>query len=247
LGAGGVLTGNDDDQFDFSFGWRGDAQFVIAQADGGDLTGRDSKAIEADNTETAALFTQEPRTSPRLFNFTLVGNLATTQDDGAIQLRRGNGASINNFLVIGYPIGLDLVDDATCSNFGGTPPQIRSSTFIDIPALGRTGDTDPVGNSCPVVGAGENLEVLFVNAAGNDNRSRAGIADVLVDALNTNLPDWSMKVVAGGAPAEAGVVAPPPGSIFSSVNYRGAVAPLGSGQIPFYSGWSRPFQGATTP
>lgn len=242
-----VLTGNDDDQFDISFGWNGDAQFVIAQADAGDVTGRDSKAIEADNTETATLYNATPRTSPRLFNFTLIGNLATQQDDGAIQLRRGNGAQINNFLVIGYPIGLDLVDGATCDNFGGTPPSIRSTTFIDVATLGRTGETDVSGNGCPAIGAGENLEVLFINAAGNDNRTRTGVANVLVDALNTNLPDWRMKAD-GVNPVEGGVVAPPVGSIFSAVNFRGAVGPaVNGGEIPFYSGWTRPFQAATTP
>lgn len=242
-----LLTGNDDDQFDFSFGWNGDAQFVVTQGDAGDA-GRDSKALEGDNAESPTPFTSTPRTAPRLFNFTLVGNLAVTQDDGAIQLRRGNGAKINNFLIIGYPIGLDLVDAETCQTFDAGAPEIRSSTFIDVPTLGRTGDTDPSGPGCPVVGAGENLEVLFINTAGWDNRVRSGVASVLVDALNTDLPDFSMRVATGGAPAEGGVVLPPSGSIFTTaVNFRGAIPPTNSGIVPFYSGWSRPFQGPTTP
>ena len=243
-----LLTGNDDDQFDFSFGWNGDAQFVISQADQGDLTALDSKGIEADNAESPVPFNSTPRTSPRLFNFTIVGNLAATQDDGAIQLRRGNGAKIANFLVVGYPVGLDLVDNLTCDGFDAGAPEIRSTTFVDVPALGRTGDTDPTGTGCPAVGVGENLEVLFVGNAAWNNRTRAGVADVLMDAYNTNLPDWSMRVAGGGAPAEGGVVVPPSGSIFdTSVNFRGAVGPTNSGRVPFYSGWSRPWQGATTP
>jgi hypothetical protein len=244
-----VLTGNDDDQFDFSFGWKGDAQFVITQADAGDLVALDSKAIEADNTEPAPGSSDAPRTSPRLWNFTIVGNLAATQDDGAFHLRRGTGPSINNFLVIGYPIGLDMDDPLTCSVFtgpdAGTPPSISTTTFIDVPNLGNNDGSDPAGAGCPGVTSATEGEEQLINGVAS-NRTRTGVADVLFDALNTNLPDWRMKTV-GGIGVELGA-SPPAGSIFSPAPYRGAVAPANTfGDIPWYSGWTRPFQGPTTP
>lgn len=241
-----VLTGNDDDQFDISFGWNGDAQFVIAQADDGGVgsTGSpDSKAIEADNSEPSSLAT--PRTSPRLFNFTLIGNLATTQP-AAIHLRRGTGPSLNNSLVIGYPRGLDIDDAVTCDNAVASAPAIKSTTFIDVPDLGNSDSGDPVGTGVCPAGSSTEMEEAFLTAQPGF-RTRTGIADVLVDALNTDLPDWRMKLV-GGLPAEGGVEAIPAGSIFSAANYRGAVAPVGSGgSIPWYSGWTRPWQAPTEP
>lgn len=237
-----VLTGNDDDQFDLSFGWNGDAQFVVSQADrgGGNL---DSKAIEADNAEPGSLAT--PRTSPRLFNFTLIGNLAVGQP-AAIHLRRGNGLSLNNSLVIGYPVGLDIDDAFTCDNTVPSAPAIRSTTFIDVPDLGNGDAADPENTGVCPAGSTTEMEEAFL-AAQLGHRTRTGVADVLVDALNTNLPDWRMRLVLG-QPAEGGVQPIPSGSIFSPANYRGAVAPVGSGgAIPWYSGWTRPFQSATEP
>ena len=241
-----VLTGNDDDQFDISFGWNGDAQFVVAQADDGGVgsTGSpDSKGIEADNSEPTSLAT--PRTSPRLFNFTIIGNLAPTQP-AAIHIRRGNGLSLNNSLVIGYPRGLDIDDADSCNDTGGLGPDIRSTTFIDVPDLGNSDSGDPVGSGVCPAGSATEMEEAFL-AAQPGHRTRAGVADVLVDALNTDLPDWRMRLVLG-APSEGGVEAIPSGSIFSPANYRGAVATVGSGgAIPWYSGWTRPWQAAVDP
>ena len=241
-----VLTGNDDDGFDISFGYRGDAQFVVIQTDAGNATGTpDSKAIEADGNEPAPGAVLVPRTSPRLFNFTIVGNLATTQP-AAIHLRRATGPSINNFLVIGHPIGLDIDDPLTCDAFGGTPPTIRSTTFIDVANLGNDDASDPTGGACPTPANPAEGEEAFINAEAS-NRTRSGVGSVLIDALNTDLPDWRMRLV-GALPAEGGVVTPPAGSIFSTVAYRGAVPPAGTaGTIPWYAGWTRGFQGPTTP
>lgn len=52
----------------------------------------------------------------------------------------------------------------------------------------------------------------------------------------------------GGAPAQTGTLAPSsiPGSIAVATNYRGAVG-TGDGTIPWYSGWTIPFQSATAP
>ncbi len=235
-----VATGNDDDQFDVSFGLRGDHQFVITQADAG-ASGGDSKAIEADGNEPApGTNTALPRTSPRLWNFTIIGNLAAANQVAAIHLRRGSGLRLYNSLVQGYANGLDLDDPLTCdATYGDGIIQIRNTTFIDVGRLDNPDSGDP---SC---GGAANEALFITNEA--TNRNVTGIASILRDALNTNLPDWSMLSIAG-QPAQGGTLAPStiPGSAAVATNYRGAVA-SGAGVIPWYSGWTRPFQGVTTP
>ena len=90
-----------------------------------------------------------PRTSPRLFNFTIIGNLAATQDDGAIQLRRGNGAKIANFLVVGYPVGLDLVDNLTCDGFDAGAARDSLDDVRRRPGAGSDGRHRPDGHRLP--------------------------------------------------------------------------------------------------
>jgi hypothetical protein len=239
-----VLTGNDDDGFDVSFGYTGENQFVIAQNDFGN-PGGDSKAIEADGNEPAPGAILTPRTAPQLYNFTMIGNLSQqTGSNAAMHLRRGVGLTLANSLVAGYGIGLDIDDPLTCDGFGTGPVRIINTTFIDIADLGNSDSGDP---ACVAGGSTTEGEEDFINAEAT-NRVRTGLASVLIDATNTDLPDWRMLLV-GGLPAEAGTAAPPAGSTFIvSTNYRGAVAPAASaGTIPWYSGWTRPFQSATTP
>jgi len=235
-----LATGNDDDGFDVSFGLRGDHQFVIVQSDAGS-SGGDSKAIEADGSEPApGSAAALPRTSPRLWNFTIIGNLTARNQVAAIHLRRGSGLRLYNSIVHGYANGLDLDDPLTCdATYGDGIVQIRNTTFIDVTRLDNSDGSDPV---C----GGAANEAAFITADGT-NRNITGIASVLRDALNTNLPDFSMLFI-GGTPAEGGTLAPStiPGSVAVATNYRGAVAP-NAGSIPWYSGWTIPFQSAIAP
>jgi hypothetical protein len=239
-----VLTGNDDDGFDVSFGYTGSAQFVIIQNDFGSAAG-DSKGIEADGNEPAPGAILSVRTAPQLYNFTMIGNLSQSiASNNAIHLRRAVGLRLANSLVAGYPQGLDIDDALTCDPFGTGIPTITNTTFIDIANLGNDDSSDP---ACVAGASTTEGEEAFINADAS-NRTRTGLASVLRDATNTNLPDWRMLLV-GGAPAEAGTAAPPAGNTFiTATTYRGAVAPIiTAGDIPWYSGWTRPFQTATTP
>ncbi len=235
-----VATGNDDDQFDVSFGLRGDHQFVITQSDAG-AANNDSKAIEADGNEPAPGSNDLPRTAPRLWNFTIIGNLAARTQNAAIHIRRANGLKLYNSLVAGYEIGVDFDDPLTCNTFGSGIPEILNTTFIDVPNLGQNDASDPLCGSATSATEGEEEYIRSFAS----NRERSGIASVLVNAFDTNLPDWRMLIV-GGAPAEGGTFAATGGAV--ATNYRGAVAPVNTaGDIPWYAGWTRPFQTATAP
>ena len=240
-----VLTGNDDDQFDISFGNAADHQFVIIQSDVG-AANNDSKAIEADGNEPAPGSALLPRTSPRLWNFTIIGNLSSPLQAAAVQLRRGSGLRLYNSVIAGWPIGADFDDDLTCDSFGDGSIEIKNTTFVGVPNLGNN-DTDPV--SC---GGGTEAEEALIRSTTlkfSDNvETAATITTIFRDAYNTQLPDFRMLFV-GGQPALGNTLAPSsiPGSTAIATDYRGAVAPSGPGTIPWYAGWTRGFTTALVP
>ena len=240
-----VLTGNDDDQFDISFGNSADHQFVIIQSDVG-AANNDSKAIEADGNEPAPGTALLPRTSPRLWNFTIIGNLSSPLQAAAVQLRRGSGLRLYNSVIAGWPVGADFDDDLTCDAFGDGSIEIKNTTFVGVPNLGNN-DSDPA--SC---GGGTEAEEALIRSTtakfSNNVETAATITTIFRDAYNTQLPDFRMLFV-GGQPALGNTLAPSsiPGSTAVATNYRGAVAPSAGGTIPWYAGWTRGFTTPTTP
>lgn len=241
-----LLTANNDDGFDCSFGVASEHQFYIIQHDAGDAA-NDSKAIECDGNEPAPGTEDLPRTSPRLFNFTIIGNLTTTTQAASMHIRRGAGLRLYNSVIAGWNTGLDLDDPFTCSGFGDGNPQILHTTFIEVAVIGNTDGSDPV------CGGFANENDFLIGQAGYQSIPGARgtqIATYFNDAYNTNLPDWRMKTDLGGNPLLGNTIAP--GAVgatafVQATNYRGAVpAGLGGG-IPWYSGWTRPWRGAITP
>jgi hypothetical protein len=237
-----VATGNDDDGFDVSFGITGDHQFVIVQADAG-ASNNDSKAIEADGYEGTIGPSHMPRTSPRLWNFTIIGNLALRTQNSALHLRRGSGLRLYNSIIAGYEIGVDFDDALTCdAAYGDGPVQIRHNTFIEVANLGQNDSADPL---CGVATSTTEGEEEYVRGSLNNVEMLGAlgtvIPTVLRDGYNTDLPDWRGVIGLGNTLAPSG------GSTAVATTYRGAVEPGLGGGIPWYSGWTRPFQGATTP
>lgn len=96
-----VITGSDDDGLDWDQGWTGKAQFLVVQQ----LPGRGNHGIEADSNRASqdAL----PRSSPTLFNVTLVGRAPDSSDPGegrsrGVVLRVGTAGLINNAIVTNF-------------------------------------------------------------------------------------------------------------------------------------------------
>jgi hypothetical protein len=94
-----VSTGNSDDSFDWTHGWRGKGQFWVVQQDA--VTG--DNGMECDNWETD--YTVTPFSEPAISNFTLVG-----ADDGSpnhgMRLRHGTKGKLWNGLVTGFAQGI---------------------------------------------------------------------------------------------------------------------------------------------
>lgn len=106
-----VSKHNQDDSFDWTHGWRGNGQYLIAEQgpDGGD------RGIEADNN--ADDNTLQPYSNPILSNVTLMG-----YDDGdalntGIVLREGTKGKMYNMLVTGFPkYGVTVVGQVSLDN-----------------------------------------------------------------------------------------------------------------------------------
>jgi len=244
------ITGNSDDGFDWSFGWQGAAQFVIIQQDSLDA----EKGWEGDNTESSGTYGNTPRTNGPLYNFTAVGTLYPASTSGnpgnnvndAFHIRRGNGSQVANSIVIGFPFILDLDDAATCSN-APTDPEVRNSYLGGFSsALGNTDTGDP---ACF---RGSDEAAVLQNAAVS-NTIVPDIATaqlVLRRGFDLLAPDFRPRENAQGLPTPAAPPAVNPGSFIVATTYVGAVEPEAGttrNNLPWYAGWTRRWQNATTP
>jgi hypothetical protein len=122
-----VVTGTEDDSFDYSYGWTGKAQFIIVQQ--GLNVG--DKGIEADNNDAGT--GASPVTDADIWNITLVGRDASIADSTSvdasnigIQLRRNVASRIRNAVVLGF----DVAFDGTGSNAAITTDSVTNSTFF---------------------------------------------------------------------------------------------------------------------
>ncbi|WP_018982797.1 aldehyde dehydrogenase family protein [Salinimonas chungwhensis] len=86
-----VLTDNGDDSFDWSFGWTGNAQYVLIKQDAAD----GDNAFESDNSEFDAAAT--PLTNPTVANVTIIG----AADANGVRLRAGTAGTLANFVITG--------------------------------------------------------------------------------------------------------------------------------------------------
>lgn len=103
-----VLTGIGDDSLDWTQGWQGKVQHVIAKQ----YTDNGDQGIEADNNGDAN--DSEPRAKPMLANMTYIGQSNT---DIGILLREGTGAEIANSIVTGFgEFCLDIDNESTFQN-----------------------------------------------------------------------------------------------------------------------------------
>lgn len=171
-----VCSGIADDNIDWTFGWTGMLQFVVAQqhADAGD------RGIEADNNEDNNEL--EPFSNPVLSNITLVGGATGTE---GLKLRRGTKASLHNVVVTGFGTCLDVDDAVTFDHLENGDLAITDSVF-DCAVVASTKAEDPI-DANDFIGA-SNVE---------------GAAD-LNDAANLTAPDFSLK--AGSVAATGAVI-----------------------------------------
>ncbi len=201
----------EDDTFDWTEGWSGQAQFVATKQRADGMTDR---SIEADNNEFG--HDNTPRSHPVIYNVTLVGDPYTTYGTGSthgMELRRGTAGEIYNVIVTGHKSnGIRVTDAATVTQ--GNAGALKVSNGIVFGNNGGGAQFNTNAQTLVNSGAWANLQVV-------DHQ--------LCNPFDYSKPNFAP---AAGSPAVNGTVpvATPPNNGFfdTTVNFIGAVDPAGN-------------------
>ncbi len=189
-----VLTGNEDDALDWTFGWTGKAQFVAIKQNTAS-----EHCIEADNNgdDNDAL----PRSNPTISNLTCAG--ASGGGDAGFRLREGTSAKISNVVMSAHTAYcLDIDQTATFLNAGGSIAGLNGNLTLTNSRL---------VSGCPFSASdGDNFSVAdFFNA---QSGSSLGEVDLTGTIGWMNGP--ILNAITPSIPAD---------SFFDQVDYIGAV------------------------
>ena len=239
-----ICFGIADDSFDWTDGWQGKGQFMIALQVGDDA----DQGIEADNNGDNNDL--EPRSNPTIYNLTLLGDPFSypgQESDTGILLREGTAATIRNFIVAGFKedaIDIDhaatftQVDDGALTLESGI---LWGNCFVEgCDGQYRTDAEDPDGETTKtVVDASANM--LIEDPANPDlaHPQIGGNAGCGYRCMfNMASPNF---IPTDDSPAVMGTVAPatpPNDGFFEIANFIGAVGPMESAQSNWWIGWT---------
>lgn len=193
-----LLTGIGDDNLDWTDGWQGKLQFLVAKQydDNGD------NGIEADNNaeDNAA----EPFSAPTISHVTIIGSPDSSSSDIGMLLREGTKGQLSNVIVTGFNEAcLDVDHDQTWAN--GASGELSLTRSIVWCATNYIADGD----------AGS-VESWFLAGTGNQAADPK-----LTGAYNLTSPSF---VPGSGSPALSGGQAPAD-SFFTAASFIGGVDP----------------------
>ena len=110
-----VVVDCSDDSYDWTEGWNGTADYIVAYQSAQSELGYDCDCLmECDNNSNNAAIT--PISNPTINHATLIGNSSTANSRG-IRLRAGTYANISNTLVSGKTSGITLETTETVQSF----------------------------------------------------------------------------------------------------------------------------------
>jgi hypothetical protein len=164
---------NQDDAFDWDFGWRGENQFWLAiQEQGFDPSNRgfESDGAHSGNLNSATF------SKPQIFNLTLIGSAAAgtanATDHNAMFFTENTGALIHNSIIMGFGQGVNITD------VGGTNGNSRDRLAAGDLAFKNNIWTSVADNTA--AGIANNLAALQAYledaANGNEISSTPGIS-----------------------------------------------------------------------
>lgn len=146
------LTGNQDDSFDYTNGWRGNAQWLIIDQNTPDpataSNNRPDNGMEFDSNGKANDAT--PRSNPTISNFLIIGN--TEKHGELVHLRAGTSATlVNGIIVDKSDLGPCIeIDDAATFNAAGSTSSTTlraASVMIDCGSNKYSGESGDDGFS----------------------------------------------------------------------------------------------------
>lgn len=117
-----VSTGNGDDSFDWTHGWRGNGQFWVANQS----TTDGDRGFEADNNGDDN--TASPYSNPTISNVTLLGANDGDNENTGMRLREGTKGKIYNAIVTGFPKnGVRVSGETTTTNMDNGDLIVKST------------------------------------------------------------------------------------------------------------------------
>jgi hypothetical protein len=200
-----LLTSIGDDSLDWTFGWIGRVQYVVAQQSGDDA----DNGFEADNNANNNDLL--PRSAPTIFNATLIGdpdrNEGSESDDG-FEIREGTAGIIRNFIIMGFKEnGIDY-DGA--------------STIAQAQAGALSLSHGIVFNNATLTGANfDSTSRPFLVATPTIVIADPGLAD----PYNHDVPNFRPASVATLAGGQLTPAVPPNDGFFEVTTFIGALSP----------------------
>ena len=200
-----VVSNAADDSVDWTFGWRGRAQFIAITQRGDDA----DNGVEADNNEFGNDFL--PRAHPQIYNITLCGDPDRNEggeSNRAILFRRGTAVTFRNFLVTGFKTtGLQVDGAATLAQVNNGTTQVGAGVI-----WGQT--TNAHASAAPFVASGRFPSV------------RLGVdGGLTADCSNHAAPNFRPGSVATLAGGQMAPIQPPNDGFFEPVTFIGAMGP----------------------
>lgn len=163
-----VSTGNQDDSFDWTQGWRGNGQFLVVEqnTDAGD------RGFEGDNNSSNNNAT--PISNPTLSNITLIGADDGDASNQGMKLRVGTKGSFYNCIITGFPKrGVQVEHDATISNMNNQT-LVMASSLID--------NTNPFVFTSSV-GNDTTVSNMFTDVSNNNTTATDGSITTFLNGL----------------------------------------------------------------
>jgi hypothetical protein len=207
-----LSTGIDDDNLDWTDGWRGKGQFFVAQQ----YDGAGDNGIEADNNAENNTYT--PRSKPTISNITLIGSPSSSKSDLGMLLREGTGANISNAIVTAWNEAcLSINNDETYKNAYDGSKLSGELTLTNSIINCQTPYTEcAVGDTCTATPAFTVAD--FYEKLNSDNQKADPKLKAPTDEAS---PDFAPD---SGSPAASGAKVPSD-SFFEQVTFIGGVDP----------------------
>ncbi len=234
-----------DDDFDTDNGYSGKVQFGLVIRDSLIADISTSEAFESDNNASGTVVT--PKTSAVFSNITAIGPRATLGNSGntlfraGAQIRRNSTISIYNSIIMGWPQAV-LIDASTGSptdlNINDSTLRIRNTTLA-----GNTVNVKyTVSASAPTGASDASILAWFTNSYFNNDILTNASDAKLIQPFNYNAPDptpfagsnGNQKILNGASFTDPKLAGP----FFSTVAFRGAIAPAGP-EATWWKGWTR--------
>lgn len=217
-----LVTRPDDDGIDWDLGFQGKIQFAVVQQE--ELVG--NAGYESDND--GSNMDKTPRSSPTIYNVTLVGSGAAPGTAGkeqiAMVLREGTAGKLFNHIVMDFAdFATDVRDGATVAQFEAGNLSIENSVYF-----GNNGGQDWVNAA---IDKAEKDNGLDEGAEIGGNSTNRNVDPQLVDAHDLTAPNFLPKA---GSPVLTGGATPPNDGFFdTSATFVGAF-----GTENWASGWT---------